>query len=75
VAPLDLSDPAQVRRWLGELLVQLDDALGAGDDATRPPGRRMLGRAAARGKIMQSRRALRELIDAAERGIDPPASG
>src|SRR5262245_23039411 len=48
VTPLDFSDAAALRDWLRKLRSDIDDALAAGDDATRPPGERSLGRAMAR---------------------------
>jgi hypothetical protein len=75
VTPLDLSEPDQVRRWLDDLEMQISDAISVGDDATRPLSRRLLGRPMARKQLMESRRALRQLIDAAERGMERPGSG
>src|SRR6185437_5186893 len=52
VARLDLGDRGQVPRWLKELDTQIKDAVAAGEDATRPPGQRTLGRSLARKHLM-----------------------
>jgi hypothetical protein len=68
--PIDLCDPAQRRRWLADMEAQIEDAVAASEDATRPLGRRVLGRVSARRQILEAERALRELMDAAQ-GTDP----
>ncbi len=55
---LDWSDPDAVRAWARDILTQARDAIGAGEDATRPPGRRELGRRAARRIIAEADRAI-----------------
>src|SRR5690349_9487158 len=40
VPPLDLGDRHQIRKWLQDLDVQVKDLVAAGEDATRPPGKR-----------------------------------
>lgn len=50
---LDWNDPAAVRAWAQDVYVQMKDAIGAAEDATRPLGRRELGRRAARRIITQ----------------------
>lgn len=72
VRPLDLTDPAATRAWLADLRTQIDDAVAAGEDATRPPGRRLLGRPMARSAIVEARHALDQLLAAAERGTLAP---
>lgn len=74
IAPLDFDEPAQVRTWLKDVDTQIEDVFAAGEDATRPPGKRTLGRPLARMKIMEARRSLRELMFAARKGMDPQAS-
>lgn len=70
---LDLGDREAVRAWLAELRTQIDDAVGAGEDATRPPGRRELGRPTARSAILEARRAIDAMLAAAERGTEAAA--
>ena len=65
---LDFSDREAVRAWLTELRTQIDEVVAAGEDATRPPGERALGRATARGAILAARNALGQMLAAAERG-------
>jgi hypothetical protein len=61
-----------VRAWLGDLATQIEDVVAAAEDATRPPGRRLLGRAMARSTILETRRVLRQLVRAAQRGLEAP---
>jgi hypothetical protein len=70
--PLDFRSPAALRAWLGDLATQIEDVVAAAEDATRPPGRRLLGRAMARRTIleMETRRVLRQLVRAAQRGLE-----
>jgi hypothetical protein len=75
IKPLNVTDPAALRAWLAELRIQVDDAVAAGEDATRPPGQRDLGRAMARRKLLAARGAIQQLIEAAERGAAIPAPG
>lgn len=75
VTPLKLTDPAAVRAWLTQLRTEIDDAIGAGEDATRPPGKRTLGRAMARSTLLEARRALTQLLEAAFRGVEALAAG
>ena len=63
---LDFGDPEAMRSWLARLRAQIEDVVAAGEDATRPPGQRRLGRAAARRVIKEARRALEQLLEAAE---------
>src|SRR5215468_4264037 len=67
--PLDLTDSSAVRAWLTDLHKNIKDAIAAGDDATRPPGERDLGRRTAREHILEAHRSLRLLIEAARRGL------
>ncbi|MFT3771522.1 MAG: hypothetical protein QM820_39410 [Minicystis sp.] len=66
---LDLSNREEVRAWLADLRTQIGDAVGAGEDATRPLGQRELGRVAARSAILQAEHALEQILAAAERGM------
>lgn len=75
IPPLELTDPAAVRAWLTQLRDEVGDALGAGEDATLPPGERALGRATARSKLSEARRALEQLIEAAFRGLEALTAG
>jgi hypothetical protein len=68
VPPLDFTDPKGLRDWLRSLDSNFHDLLAAADDATRPPARRELGRATARANILEARRAMRGLLEAATRG-------
>lgn len=45
---LDWTDVNAVKVWARGVCITARDAIGAGEDATRPPGKRELGRAAAR---------------------------
>ncbi len=68
---LSFRDPDAVRAWLTHLRAQIEDVVAAGDDATRAPGERRLGRAAAREAIEVGRRALEHLLAAADRAVAP----
>ena len=63
---LDFGDPEAMRWWFARLRAQIEDVIAAGEDATRPPGQRRLGRAAAREAIEEAGRALEQLLEAAE---------
>jgi hypothetical protein len=69
VEPVDLAKPEELRRWLLKLDANICDAIAAGDDATRPPGQRDLGRMMARQRILESRHSLRVLVEAARRSL------
>ena len=60
--PLDWGDPAAVGSWLRDVHTQARDAIDAGKDATRSPGRRELGRRAARRIIHEASRKLSDLF-------------
>jgi hypothetical protein len=72
IPPLDLGDHDAVRGWLTELRAQINDIAAAGEDATRPPGQRELGRATARNAILEARDAIGQIMAAAERGTRGP---
>jgi hypothetical protein len=61
-----------MRAWIAHLRAQVEDLGGAAEDATRPPGQRLLGRAAARGVIEEARWALDQLLVAGEQGAAEP---
>jgi len=77
VEALDFTDAKEVERWLDAVDCAAKDAIAAGDDATRPPGRRLLGRATARAHVAEARHKLRSLVEAARRGAPerPAAAG
>ena len=60
--PLDLGDPIAARTWLLSLRETLRDATSAGEDQTRPPGRRRLGRATARETIAEASEAAEAML-------------
>jgi hypothetical protein len=66
---LNLADPAAVRAWLREMQNQIEDATSAGEDATRPLGKRRLGRMMARRTIVEARGAALSLLRAVELGL------
>ena len=74
-APLDFEDPAQVRTWLDDLRTQIEDAVAAGEDATRPTRLRALGAMTARQHLLDAQHALRCLMEAAEQGMKPGRLG
>lgn len=63
---LDLADRGAVSAWLVTLRTQVDDALAAGEDATRPLGERDLGRRVARRILLDARDVIRGLLAAAD---------
>jgi hypothetical protein len=67
--PLVLADPAEVRAWLEDLRGQVKDALAAGEDATRMPGRRRLGRPTARRTLREASHAIHQLLEVADLGV------
>jgi hypothetical protein len=69
IPPPAFTDPEAVRAWLEQLSAQVDCAVSAGEDATRPTGQRSLGRAMARSTLLEARRALEQLLEAATRGV------
>jgi len=75
IPPLDITNPEAFRTWLMELRTEIDDAVGAGEDATRPIGQRRLGRAMARSTLLEARRALEQLLEAATRGVRGHTAG
>lgn len=68
---LDLTSPAAVRAWLADLRTQVDDLHAAAEDATRPLGRRALGRPTARAIVRDARHAIVQLLATAEEGAQP----
>lgn len=67
---LDWRDESAVRAWARDVFTQVRDAIGAGEDATRSPGRRELGRRAARRIIRQVDRKLADAFRFA--GVSEP---
>jgi hypothetical protein len=67
--PVNFADRAAVRSWLKEVRAQVEDAVAAGEDATRPLGERALGRLTTRRMVIESRHALLQLLEAGERGV------
>jgi hypothetical protein len=66
---VDWTDPVDVRLWIAALRVQLQDLTAAGDDATRPPRRRILSRAESKRRILLAERAAEALLDVAEKSL------
>jgi hypothetical protein len=52
-----LRDPAALRAWLAGVKDNIEDLASAGEDATRPSGRRALGRKTARAHVVETRKA------------------
>lgn len=62
-------DPEEVKLWILSLRSAVEDALGAGDDASRRIRHRVLSRAEVRRKLTAAGRAFEALIGAAEKGL------
>jgi hypothetical protein len=73
IAALDFRNPEAFRVWLHALRDDLDDAIAAGEDATRAPAHRDLGRRMARRLLLDAHASLRDLVASAERGLDAAA--
>jgi len=69
VNSLRLDDPERVAAWLKDLREQIDNALAAGEDATRRFHRRVLSRAEARRKLRAANASIDELMEMAERAL------
>ena len=69
-ARLRFDDREQVRPWLKALRDATNDAIAAGDDATRPFSKRVLSRAEARRKLREAESSLDELLTLAEGALD-----
>jgi hypothetical protein len=67
--PVNFADPAAVRAWIAEMRTQIEDAASAGEDATRPLGKRRLGRMMARRMAVEAHDAGLSLLRAAELGL------
>jgi hypothetical protein len=65
---LDLRDPKAILDWIRNLEAAVEDAIAAGEDATRPLRKRVLGAVTARTHIREARLSFRELVVAAQRG-------
>jgi hypothetical protein len=70
IKPLNVADPAAVRAWIEEVRAQIEDALAAGEDATRPLRERGLGRSTSRRMVIEARMALQQLFQAADGGLE-----
>jgi hypothetical protein len=68
--PLDLGNPPVARAWLLSLREALRDATSAGEDQTRPPGRRRLGRAMARETITEASTVAEAAIASALQSVE-----
>src|SRR5262245_42603513 len=64
-AHVDLTDPAARAAWLAAMRESTLDALAAGEDQTRPPGARDLGRREARRILTDAGRSIGQLLAAA----------
>jgi hypothetical protein len=64
-------DPERVGVWLKALREQIDNAVAAGEDATRRCRKRVLSRAEARRKLRDANTRLDELLAMAESALDP----
>jgi len=76
----NLTDPAEVRAFLGAVRDQALDAIAAGKDATEAPKKRMFSRHEARRRILEAERAILALIELAmaalpEPGAETPGEG
>jgi predicted deacetylase len=71
-APLDLRDPAELKRWILAVREQAGDAIAAGFDATARMRRRVLSRAEARRKLKAAKNAIDALFRATDRGLFIP---
>ena len=67
---LCLDDPEGRRMWLKALRESIDDALAAGDDATRRFSKRVLSRAEARRKLREAGDSIDALLAMAERALE-----
>jgi len=69
-ATLNFNDPERAREWLTALREATDDALAAGDDATRRVRRRVLSRAEARRKLREAETKIEGLLTLAESALN-----
>lgn len=58
-----------VRAWLEELRVRVEEALDLGDEATRPKRKRVVTRTALRRELEVTRATLHHLLRAGRRGL------
>jgi hypothetical protein len=70
MASLRFDDREQMRPWLKALRDATNDAIAAGDDATRPFSKRVLSRAEAKRKLREAESSLEELLTLAESALD-----
>jgi hypothetical protein len=69
-ASLRFDDPEQMREWLKALRDATDDAIAAGDDATRRFSKRVLSRAEAKRKLREAEGSIESLLAHAEAAFD-----
>jgi hypothetical protein len=69
-ASLRFDDREQMREWLKALRDAIDDAIAAGDDATRRVRKRVLSRAEARRKLREAESSIDGLLAVAESALD-----
>ena len=69
VSKLRWDDATGVSDWLKALREQVDNALAAGEDATRRLRRRVLSRAETRRKLRAASASIDELFEMAERAL------
>lgn len=74
-APLPLHDSGQVASWAEDLACQFYDLLSAARDATNRKRKRVLSRAAARGKIEEAAEAMEQLLLALRYGLSDAGAG
>jgi hypothetical protein len=67
---LRFDDVEQMREWLKALREATDDAIGAGEDATRRFSKRVLSRAEVRRKLREAEDSIESLIAYAEAALE-----
>jgi hypothetical protein len=63
------NDPEDVRLWIASLRAAAEDAVAAGEDATRPKRDRVLSRAETRRKLEAAEQMIATLLDAGDRSL------
>lgn len=71
IAAVNLHDPATVRAWVELLRTLVLDGFAAGEDAARPPSKRVLSPAEARRRMRAAEREIVGLLDGAIAGTKP----
>jgi hypothetical protein len=67
---LHFDDRERMREWLNALRDAIDDAIGAGDDATRRFSKRVLSRAETRRKLREAESSIESLLVLAENALE-----